>query len=470
MNCEIINGRKYKKCKDNKIRNPYTNRCILKNSLFGKNILKSLELNIQCPEDKILNLYNNECISKKSNIGKKFLKQYNYYNYKKLKKSIIKKNNKSISDITTSDKSISDKSISDKSLSDKSISDISISNTSIDKENVLLYNRKINLKKNIKYINKNKINNNNCLLFYKKDNNDNLFLINNTKIIIKNIDKNNNIYKIINNDNIAIKIIIDNNINRKDIEINKKLNEIVINNICPHFPLYYTNFECNKNNNIINKKYDIIYPQIIRFNKDKSFLYVFKEVYNGNFKDFIKKNYKNSELIKNSISQILLSILFFNTLTNYYHKNTNWNNFLYYKLENKGGYIHYKILDNDYYLENLGYLWIINDFKTATNINKNNELSIDYDIYKFNKGFIDKNNQLDNNIKLFNFIDNNIINLYKQINFYHIKYYTFKKYNKDNYKNLTKGILYLLKINNFIKTKINDNDIIINKNPFILEL
>ena len=49
-------------------------------------------------------------------------------------------------------------------------------------------------------------------------------------------------------------------------------------------------------------------------------------------------------------------------------------------------------------------------------------------------------------------------------------YYTFKKYNKDNYKNLTKGILYLLKINNFIKTKINENDIIINKNPFILEL
>jgi hypothetical protein len=27
-NFDIINGRKYKKCKDNQIRNPKTNRCI----------------------------------------------------------------------------------------------------------------------------------------------------------------------------------------------------------------------------------------------------------------------------------------------------------------------------------------------------------------------------------------------------------------------------------------------------------
>ena len=45
---EIINGRKYKKCKENQIRNPKTNRCInanIKDRIEYKNLLNKI-LNI----------------------------------------------------------------------------------------------------------------------------------------------------------------------------------------------------------------------------------------------------------------------------------------------------------------------------------------------------------------------------------------------------------------------------------------
>jgi hypothetical protein len=38
-----------------------------------------------------------------------------------------------------------------------------------------------------------------------------------------------------------------------------------------------------------------------------------------------------------------------------------WGNFLYHKIK-PGGYIHYKIYDNDIYIKNMGYMWIIWDY------------------------------------------------------------------------------------------------------------
>ena len=40
-NYEIINGKKYKKCKENQIRNPITRRCVYIDKKTAKNILNS---------------------------------------------------------------------------------------------------------------------------------------------------------------------------------------------------------------------------------------------------------------------------------------------------------------------------------------------------------------------------------------------------------------------------------------------
>jgi hypothetical protein len=53
---EIINGKKYKKCKDNQIRNLKTMRC-----------------NKECPPNQIKNPKTNRCVSIKGKIGKQLL-------------------------------------------------------------------------------------------------------------------------------------------------------------------------------------------------------------------------------------------------------------------------------------------------------------------------------------------------------------------------------------------------------------
>ena len=81
---EIINNRKLKKCKENQIRNPITQRCVLKTSEIGKKIMS---IDKKCPENKILNYKTNKCVLKTSALGKKLLND----KYKKLKKIIRKK-------------------------------------------------------------------------------------------------------------------------------------------------------------------------------------------------------------------------------------------------------------------------------------------------------------------------------------------------------------------------------------------
>jgi hypothetical protein len=46
---------------------------------------------------------------------------------------------------------------------------------------------------------------------------------------------------------------------------------------------------------------------------------------------------------------------------NAYHNDAHAGNFLFHKIK-PGGYFHYNIYGKDYYLENIGYLWVIWDF------------------------------------------------------------------------------------------------------------
>lgn len=74
---------KNKECPEDKILNPLTNRCVKKNSLIGKTLLKEgksinanikIEKTISCPPDKILNPKTGRCVNKKGKVGKDLLK------------------------------------------------------------------------------------------------------------------------------------------------------------------------------------------------------------------------------------------------------------------------------------------------------------------------------------------------------------------------------------------------------------
>jgi hypothetical protein len=158
-----------------------------------------------------------------------------------------------------------------------------------------------------------------------------------------------NIYKFV------IKICELNDMNKKEIETGKKLNKLLVDFKCPHFPFLYGYIKCDK-------KLDIISNY---FSFDKSYLIVY-ELANGTFSQFILDLVMNNEsnfndIIKNALIQIYLSMIFFNKYSGFNHNDTHFNNFLFHKIK-KGGHFYYKFYGKDYYLENIGYLWIINDF------------------------------------------------------------------------------------------------------------
>ena len=53
--------------------------------------------------------------------------------------------------------------------------------------------------------------------------------------------------------------------------------------------------------------------------------------------------------------------MFFHKYINAFHNDAHAGNFLYHRIK-PGGYFHYNIYGQDFYLENIGYLWVIWDF------------------------------------------------------------------------------------------------------------
>jgi hypothetical protein len=103
----------------------------------------------------------------------------------------------------------------------------------------------------------------------------------------------------------------------------------------------------------------------------------------GVFYDIATSELKQ-EIIDNCTIQCLISMIFFNTLTSYCHDDTHLDNFLYSYI-NPGGYFHYNIYGKDFYLENIGYLWMIWDFGLVKSFKeaKKEKISINYDYYKY---------------------------------------------------------------------------------------
>jgi hypothetical protein len=189
--------------------------------------------------------------------------------------------------------------------------------------------------------------------------------------------------------------IVDSSKNYNHIEayVLQKLTELnVRKKICPNFPICYGVLQCD---NLFKEQYNVSLNQL----NYKRLLFTFNELADNDLATLLNSRNYTSKILLNALSQIFMAIMFFNKYIEAYHRDSHAGNFLYHKIK-PGGYFHYNINGTDYYIENLGYLWVIWDFGLIIPFKKlnypNNEkhlydkkIPINHDyIYILLKGFI----------------------------------------------------------------------------------
>ena len=145
---------------------------------------------------------------------------------------------------------------------------------------------------------------------------------------------------------------------KQELLIFEKLSTYALKNNIYHFPILYSSSICN--NIIRNDKY----PELLEKAKNnfKKYSIILYELANGDLKSFIYKyaDKLTTKIWKNIYEQIFMLIYLFHSL-DLFHGDTHDGNFLYTKIK-PGGCFHYKINDVDYYIENIGYKWMIWDY------------------------------------------------------------------------------------------------------------
>lgn len=158
-------------------------------------------------------------------------------------------------------------------------------------------------------------------------------------------------------------------------------NKIMEKNI-PHFPLMYSYFYCNNDSTLTDLPYisDSNLPYFI----------LLTELANGTLKELInsttidEENYLKN--LYNSFAQLIIAYCFFNKLGHLHKDSNNPANFLYkiIEIEKDKKYFKYnvKIKKNEnytLYIENIGFLWLLNDFGTSipSEINDNDKINTD---------------------------------------------------------------------------------------------
>ncbi len=336
-----------KDCPSDKILNPATKRCVSKTGAVGKKLLMTSVKKpkvVICPPGKILNPATNKCVSKTGAIGKKLLMTG-------VKKSKSPQN--------TAAKIIQRKL--------KGFMYPFVNRVTTNINDRVVYFRKL-----IKHLKVDVNSKNNCLEYTGTKDGKPVYKIGDN-IILKNQIGSNNSYGIVYLGGFkdaegklykyAIKVAKTVDV-KKEILILQKLRSELLNHTSPHFPFLYAVLNCES------KYYD---------NFDSSIKIILNELANGDLKAFIHNHYNNDNLMKNALIQTVLSLFSFYMITGMYHSNSHWGNFLYHKIK-PGGYIHYKIEGRDYYLENLGYLWVIWGFGLATSLTNKSITSMSQDI------------------------------------------------------------------------------------------
>jgi len=282
----------------------------------------------------------------------------------------------------------------------------------------------------------------------------------------------------------------------KEIKILEILTNALQENKCPHFPIIYSILKCNNflnfnelsrtrsnSNSFASRGYNDIntYPIYMRQNRENELISILTETTNGNLNMFINEFYNNSQLLENAIAQIYFALMFFYSETKMYHCNSIGENFYYHKIK-PGGYFHYRIFGINYYIENLGYLWVITDFKFSISLNdtdiKSKLLTMRGD---FEKIILDSftnftDSEQESNGSYFTFKKNFNDDFKEKImNIYYNLFRDKKKYGQDNLNVFLTALLKelfkckIILTNKKLYTKINYNTVkILNKEPYII--
>jgi len=170
-----------------------------------------------------------------------------------------------------------------------------------------------------------------------------------------------------------------------------------------NLPIIYNSFK-KKKIEIMKNLESPIKDDIGAFLKDnKNYNIYINELAKGDLKKFLNifdspNNKINEELLLNAVAQILMAIASLHNI-GIKHNDTHYGNFLYHEIK-PGGYIKYTIGNDSYYVENLGYLWVIWDFGISTQLNGVYDYFRDYEMLslflreyndKYNMRFIAKN-------------------------------------------------------------------------------
>jgi hypothetical protein len=257
-------------------------------------------------------------------------------------------------------------------------------------------------------------------------------------------------------------------------EVTKK----VITFKCPHFPITYGLIKCD--NKTIKSNYEIPvllkniklsdinntnnYPELV--NDNISLYYQINELASGDFNKYRRYYSNDNEYLLNAIAQIYISIMFFHKYINAFHDDAHGGNFLYHKIK-PGGYFYYNIYGQDFYLENIGFLWVIWDFgliqpfSNSKLINKNK-------FGKYKKKLhisVDYMRPIDTIIKNPQIFNSNTIKILYKINELLYKYSNIM--NVNSLSILNKDLLQYMNDNISTFTIIKPNNII-NKKPYII--
>jgi hypothetical protein len=275
--------------------------------------------------------------------------------------------------------------------------------SSSSKDNTIIFNKFNDYKKISKYLETIEFKSKNCITLTSENNN---YLLTKDIKLYQQIGSPSVfgiIYKAMNiNDKyksipkFVVKIQLQSKEAQNELTIFKALSKYAIKYKIIHLPLYYFDSICDK---IIREP---AYPTILRDAKkiNKNYSIILYERAFGDLKTFMNNEEHNEDIWKNIYEQIFMSIFILHNL-GYLHNDTHWGNFLYYKIK-KGGCFHYKINDENYYIENIGILWMIWDFGNV----KSSKLHAPYaflnDYYKINVCLCHKNSKLESKKEFIN--------------------------------------------------------------------
>ena len=217
------------------------------------------------------------------------------------------------------------------------------------------------------------------------------------------------------------------NSNKKEIKLLHTVSKFALYNINPNVPIIYKSYKLDIKdyNNIAQKIYPNFHSNICNFTGNKlenanAYCYI-NEIFSGDARVFIRRFSHDPELLLNGISNIIISILTFWSISKKTHNDCHMGNFLYTKLKEprtKNEFCEYNIYGKKIYVENLGFLWCSWDYGLAVNnITKN----IHYNKLDFKNGIYSINSDIRRALVVFAITlkktDHNIIcNLYKQYN------------------------------------------------------